>query len=153
MVEKKKMIRGILEIIAEYNRVQYEYGKEYRQYGTDHLLRHDQVLLINYIGQNPECNLRFLADTIGLGLPTVSLQIKKLEKMGLVLKRRSDESLRELKLNLTDAGWKVFHYHQKLDERFMDSTMNVMNNRYSEEELKVVKDFTEHILMNKGNLI
>ena len=45
MVEKKKMIRGILEIIAEYNRVQYEYGKEYRQYGTDHLLRHDQVHL------------------------------------------------------------------------------------------------------------
>lgn len=152
-MEKRNMIRGILEIIAEYNRVQYEYGKEYRQYGTDHLLRHDQVHLINYIGQNPECNLRFLADTIGLGLPTVSLQIKKLEKMGLVLKRRSDASLRELELNLTEAGWMVFRYHQELDERFVDSTMDVMNNRYSEEELKVVKDFAEHILMNKGNLI
>lgn len=150
---KKEIIEGILEIIAEYNRRQYEYGKEYRKYGTDHLLRHDQVHLINYIGHNPDCNLRYLADTIGLGLPTVSLQVKKLEKMGLILKRRSDASLRELELNLTEAGWQIFHYHQELDGRFVTLTTAVMEKRYSLEELDLIQDFVVHILMNKENQI
>lgn len=149
----KEMIEEILENIAEYNRGKYEYGKEYRKYGTDHLLRHDQVHLINHIGQNPDCNLRFLADTVGLGLPTVSLQVKKLEKVGLVLKRRSDASLRELELNLTEAGWQVFHYHKDLDDRFITLTTAVMEKRYSDEELELVRDFVIHILMNKENMI
>lgn len=150
---KKEKIEGILDFIAGYNRRQYEYGKEYRKYGTDHLLRHDQVHMIKHIGQNQDCNLRYLADTIGLGLPTVSLQVKKLEKMGLVIKRRSDTSLRELELNLTDAGWQVFHYHKDLDGRFVETTTDAMEKRYSSDELEIIHDFVVHILMSEENKI
>lgn len=150
---KEQQIGRVLSLLAAYNRTQYEYGKEYRKYGTDHLLRHDQIHLINHIGQNPDCNLRYLADTVGLGLPTVSLQIKKLEKMGLVTKRRSDASLRELQLNLTEAGWTIFRYHEQLDENFIADTTAAMKGRYSQEELDLIRDFVEHILMNKDNQI
>ena len=145
----KEIIGAILRMIAEYNRSQYEYGKEYRKYGTDHLLRHDQVHLINYIGQNPDCNLRYLADTLGLSLPTVSLQVKKLEKMGLVLKRRSDLSQRELELNLTEQGESVFRYHDTLDREFDAEIVSLMLERYSEDDLKLILDFVTHIMMEK----
>lgn len=144
---KRAIIEEVLERVASYNRAQYEYGKEYRQYGTDHLLRHDQVHLLNQIGENPDCNLRYLADTLGLSLPTVSLQVKKLEKMGLILKRRSDVSLRELELNLTEQGKRVFDYHKALDQNFDTVVTGLMLDRYSEEEMKLILDFVTHIMI------
>ena len=146
---KEQKIGKISSMLAAYNRSMYEYGKEYRTYGTEHLLRHDQVHLINYIGNNRDCNLRYLADTTGLGLPTVSLQIKKLEKMGLVVKRRSDTNLRELEINLSDKGQMVFDYHKRLDTDFDAAVTAQMAAHYSEEELALIHDFVFRILIKQ----
>ena len=146
---KEQQIEKISAMLAAYNRSMYEYGKEYRTYGTEHLLRHDQVHLLNYIGNNPDCNLRYLADTTGLGLPTVSLQIKKLEKMGLVVKRRADANLRELEINLSEAGQKVFDYHKQLDMDFDAAVTAQMVSQYSEAELDLIHDFVSRILMKQ----
>lgn len=125
----------------------YEYGKAYRNYGTEHKLRQEQIHMIDLIGSNTDCNLRFLADAVGSNLATVSLQVNRLAKMGLVSKRRSNVSQRELEINLTDDGWKAFAYHRQLDDNFFSATASNLS-RYSDEQLETIRDFIVDVLMN-----
>ena len=60
-MEKKNQIQETISLIMKYNRQMYEYGKDFRSYGTDKMLRVDQMSIINLIGDNPKCNLKLIA--------------------------------------------------------------------------------------------
>ena len=51
-MEKKNQIQETISLIMKYNRQMYEYGKDFRSYGTDKMLRVDQMSIINLIGDN-----------------------------------------------------------------------------------------------------
>ena len=120
-MEKKNQIQETISLIMKYNRQMYEYGKDFRSYGTDKMLRVDQMSIINLIGDNPKCNLKLIAQSTDSNISTVSLQVARLVKLGLLEKHRSSMNQREIVMSLSGEGMKANEFHKKLDQNWSDT--------------------------------
>ena len=147
----EQLILDIIVNVAEYNRRMYDYGKNVRHYGTDQELRIDQIHIIDYIGRHPGCRLGTIAADTNTNLPTDSLQVKRLIKLGLISKKRSDQDQREIILNLTDDGLTVFNYHNEMDEQWMSSFSELLST-FNAEELTFINSFLKILLNNKPTI-
>ena len=123
----------------------YESGKDFRSYGTDKMLRVDQMSIINLIGDNPKCNLKLIAQSTDSNISTVSLQVARLVKLGLLEKHRSIMNQREIVLSLSGEGMKAYEFHKKLDQNWSDTVESLLSG-YTKEELAVINAFLHQLL-------
>ena len=144
-MEKKNQIQETISLIMKYNRQMYEYGKDFRSYGTDKMLRVDQMSIINLIGDNPKCNLKRIAQSTDSNISTVSLQVARLVKLGLLEKHRSSMNQREIVLSLSGEGMKAYEFHKKLDQNWSDTVESLLSG-YTKEELAVINAFLHQLL-------
>ena len=144
-MEKKNQIQETISLIMKYNRQMYEYGKDFRSYGTDKMLRVDQMSIINLIGDNPKCNLKLIAQSTDSNISTVSLQVARLVKLGLLEKHRSSMNQREIVLSLSGEGMKAYEFHKKLDQNWSDTVKSLLSG-YTKEELAVINAFLHQLL-------
>ena len=144
-MEKKNHIQETISLIMKYNRQMYEYGKDFRSYGTDKMLRVDQMSIINLIGDNPKCNLKLIAQSTDSNISTVSLQVARLVKLGLLEKHRSSMNQREIVLSLSGEGMKAYEFHKKLDQNWSDTVESLLSG-YTKEELAVINAFLHQLL-------
>ncbi|WP_320992961.1 MarR family winged helix-turn-helix transcriptional regulator [Enterocloster bolteae] len=144
-MEKKNQIQETISLIMKYNRQMYEYGKDFRSYGTDKMLRVDQMSIINLIGDNPKCNLKLIAQSTDSNISTVSLQVARLVKLGLLEKHRSSMNQREIVLSLSGEGMKAYEFHKKLDQNWSDTVESLLSG-YPKEELAVINAFLHQLL-------
>lgn len=144
-MEKKNQIKETISLIMKYNRQMYEYGKDFRSYGTDKMLRVDQMSIINLIGDNPKCNLKLIAQSTDSNISTVSLQVARLVKLGLLEKHRSSMNQREIVLSLSGEGMKAYEFHKKLDQNWSDTVESLLSG-YTKEELAVINAFLHQLL-------
>lgn len=144
-MEKKNQIQETISLIMKYNRQMYEYGKDFRSYGTDKMLRVDQMSIINLIGDNPKCNLKLIAQSTDSKISTVSLQVARLVKLGLLEKHRSSMNQREIVLSLSGEGMKAYEFHKKLDQNWSDTVESLLSG-YTKEELAVINAFLHQLL-------
>ena len=144
-MEKKNQIQETISLIMKYNRQMYEYGKDFRSYGTDKMLRVDQMSIINLIGDNPKCNLKLIAQSTDSNTSTVSLQVARLVKLGLLEKHRSSMNQREIVLSLSGEGMKAYEFHKKLDQNWSDTVESLLSG-YTKEELAVINAFLHQLL-------
>ena len=144
-MEKKNQIQETISLIMKYNRQMYEYGKDFRSYGTDKMLRVDQMSIINLIGDNPNCNLKLIAQSTDSNISTVSLQVARLVKLGLLEKHRSSMNQREIVLSLSGEGMKAYEFHKKLDQNWSDTVESLLSG-YTKEELAVINAFLHQLL-------
>ena len=145
IMEKKNRIQETISLIMKYNRQMYEYGKDFRTYGTDKMLRVDQMSIINLIGDNPKCNLKLIAQSTDSNISTVSLQVARLVKLGLLEKHRSSMNQREIVLSLSGEGMKAYEFHKKLDQNWSDTVESLLSG-YTKEELAVINAFLHQLL-------
>ena len=145
IMEKKNRIQETISLIMKYNRQMYEYGKDFRSYGTDKMLRVDQMSIINLIGDNPKCNLKLIAQSTDSNISTVSLQVARLVKLGLLEKHRSSMNQREIVLSLSGEGMKAYEFHKKLDQNWSDTVESLLSG-YTKEELAVINAFLHQLL-------
>lgn len=144
-MEKKNQIQETISLIMKYNRQMYEYGKDFRSYGTDKMLRVDQMSIINLIGDNPKCNLKLIAQSTDSNISTVSLQVARLVKLSLLEKHRSSMNQREIVLSLSGEGMKAYEFHKKLDQNWSDTVESLLSG-YTKEELAVINAFLHQLL-------
>ena len=144
-MEKKNQIQETISLIMKYNRQMYEYGKDFRSYGTDKMLRVDQMSIINLIGDNPKCNLKLIAQSTASNISPVSLQVARLVKLGLLEKHRSSMNQREIVLSLSGEGMKAYEFHKKLDQNWSDTVESLLSG-YTKEELAVINAFLHQLL-------
>lgn len=144
-MEKKNQIQETISLIMKYNRQMYEYGKDFRSYGTDKMLRVDQMSIINLIGDNPKCNLKLIAQSTDSNISTVSLQVARLVKLGLLEKHRSSMNQREIVLSLSGEGMKAYEFYKKLDQNWSDTVESLLSG-YTKEELAVINAFLHQLL-------
>ena len=144
-MEKKNQIQETISLVMKYNRQMYEYGKDFRSYGTDKMLRVDQMSIINLIGDNPKCNLKLIAQSTDSNISTVSLQVARLVKLGLLEKHRSSMNQREIVLSLSGEGMKAYEFHKKLDQNWSDTVESLLSG-YTKEELAVINAFLHQLL-------
>ena len=135
---------NIIAMIAAYNSDMYEYGKNVRCYGTSQELRIDQTHIIDHIGKNPDCNLKDIAEATDNSLSTVSLQITRLIRLGLVKKQRSKYNQREIVLSLTEDGQKVYEYHENIDKKWAERFLSRLE-EFDDGEIAVIERFLDII--------
>lgn len=140
----EELCSDIIKSMASYNRRMYNYGKDYRTYGTDHLLRVDQIQIITIIGDHPNLNLRTLAEMTDTSVPTLSFQVNRLVSLNLLCKKRAENSQREIVISLTGEGKKAFDFHKDLDDEFFSKTIDGLK-QYTSEELTIIKDFMKKL--------
>ncbi len=148
---KEMLISDIIEKLTAYNRRMYDYGKNVRHYGTGQELRIDQIHIIDYIGRHPSCRLGSIAADTDTNLPTISLQVKRLIKLGLINKQRSEQDQREIVLNLTDEGNTIFNYHNEMDYQW-NSSFSELLSAFDHEELSSINLFLKTLLENKPTI-
>lgn len=75
--------------------------------------------IIQAIGENKSINVTELAVYFGVTKSAASQIVAKLAKRGFVEKTMSDHSGKELRLTLTNLGWRAFEAHEKCHGRHM----------------------------------
>ncbi|MTI31792.1 MarR family winged helix-turn-helix transcriptional regulator [Xanthovirga aplysinae] len=125
-------------------RVYHNMVKMVNEMMCDVELQSGQITYLSNLNKFPGINLMQLGEKAMVNKPTVTKNIKILEKVGIVRKERDPNDLRNCKLYLTDYGLQVEKKLQvvlkELNERLMDG--------FSEEEQDVLRDFLERLKEN-----
>lgn len=72
------------------------------------------IHLIDVIGKHPEYNATQIANSLGNTKGAVSQMAAKLEEKGLIIRKKSDESDKEITYILTADGQRVYDGHENL---------------------------------------
>ena len=78
-----------------------------------------EIHAIEVIGGHENINVKELGDHFGFSKSAASQLVSRLEKKGFVGKEQSAHSQKELRLFLTDLGWKAFHAHERFHQEHM----------------------------------
>lgn len=95
-----------------------------------------------YVAKHPGCQVKALAQALGMEKPGMSGLVQRMEKNNLLSKSPSPEDGRAFSLNLTDNG------HEKLQRAMpLVQEMNeVLTEGFSEAEIAVILKFLNRTL-------
>jgi DNA-binding MarR family transcriptional regulator len=98
-----------------------------RKFGTDELLTHTEIHLIETIGDQPDLSVTDIAALLEITKGAVSQNLKRLENKELTTKRTDPQNRSRLLVGLTAKGqtayWAHKHWHETMDggfARYMD---------------------------------
>lgn len=103
-------------------RLALELDKTPQKFGTDELLSHSEIHLIEIIGENDGLSVTDLGKLLGITKGAVSQGLKKLESRGYTVKETDPANLSRSMVQLTSKGqtafWAHKHWHEKMDGGF-----------------------------------
>lgn len=141
MNSEKLKIHGKFQSIMQLSR---QLDQTPKKFGTDELLSHSEIHLIEIIGDNENLSVTDISNHLNITKGAVSQNLKRLEGKGLSKKKPDPENLSRSIVLLTSKGqtayWAHKHWHETMDGGFA---------RYMEElspdELKTIVDFLERV--------
>jgi DNA-binding MarR family transcriptional regulator len=86
------------------------------------------------VGLHRHDPMSVVAQRLEVTTATLSIAVNKLEKLGYVIRERSEEDRRKVLLSLTTAGRKVYRAHRLFHERMLQEALSGL----SEEERRVL---------------
>ncbi len=121
-----------------------ELDKTPKKFGTDELMSHSEIHLIEMIGDLKDSSVTDIGKHLGITKGAVSQALKKLEKKGFIYKQQNPENLSRVIVKLTAKGqtayWAHKHWHETMDGGF---------SRYLKEmetgDLQVIVGFLEKV--------
>jgi len=115
-----------------------------RRFGTDQLLSHAEVHLIEIIGDHEDISVTDIAKCLGITKGAVSQSLKRLEAKGFSTKRPDPANLSRSLVELRSKGETAYHAHKRWHE-----TMDGGFARYMAEldpgELSVIVRFLTRV--------
>lgn len=107
-------------------------------------LYYGQPVILEFIGNNPRCTQKDLADGLFISPASAATSLKRLEKAGLVIRIPNEADSRKNNLTLTEEGVSAlgkFHEICKItDEKMFEG--------FSEEELKTLDGLLKRLYRN-----
>jgi len=125
-----------------------ELMKRVRRLGLDSLtmdggeISPAQLALVDWIAANPGCEIQDLADGLSLASPTVSISVRKMEKKGIVGRKKNPTDGRSIQLFLTDYGNEIHARYQTFHRRKFQRLLSGL----TEGEQKTLIDLLERAL-------
>lgn len=92
-----------------------------KSFDTGGVLSRAEIHTVQAIGRQRGCNVKSLAQSLGVTMGAVSQMVKRLEKKGLVAKRRAPGSEKEVALDLTRLGWRGYRAHERFHAAIADA--------------------------------
>jgi DNA-binding MarR family transcriptional regulator len=89
-----------------------------------------QVHAVEILGANGAMRMKELAEKIGITTGTLTVQIDKMEKAGLVRRQAHESDRRAILVDLTDKGLAIYKEHDQLHHRLTDQ----LTAKFSDDE-------------------
>lgn len=115
-MDRKKTSEEIIELFIRLANKYKALEKIPVDYGVGKDLYHSERHLIDQIGDRPEMNITELARYLGVTKGAISQTVKKLEDKGVVTRYKGAENEKEVFLELSDIGWKVYKQHKEVNK-------------------------------------
>ena len=115
-----------------------------RRFGTDDLLPHSEIHLIEIIGDNKGLSVTEIAGCLNITKGAVSQTLKKLESKGYTIKKPHPENLSRAVVSLTAKGQTAFWAHKDWHEQ-MDGGFARYLKELDKDDLRIIAEFLEKI--------
>ncbi|MGD9679037.1 MAG: MarR family transcriptional regulator [Vulcanibacillus sp.] len=151
MKDKTQSFNDLMESIFELSRAYHDYQCKPRKYGTNDDLFMVEVHLLNLIGENSKINVTEISKKTNRTKGAVSQIIDKLVNKGIVYKNKNPLNNREVKLELSEEGQKIFNYHKLLDKEKNESILLGLTN-FTDNDFSKYIIITNKIIKNMKNV-
>ncbi|RLB85574.1 MAG: MarR family transcriptional regulator [Deltaproteobacteria bacterium] len=119
MKKKKLIMHGKFQSIM---RLSQQLEKAPKKFGTNELLSHSEIHLIEIIGDNDQLSVTDISKVLDITKGAVSQSLKRLEAKGLTAKETDPDNLSRSIVKLTSKGqtayWAHKHWHETMDGGF-----------------------------------
>ncbi len=115
-----------------------------KKFGTDELLSHSEIHLIEIIGDNQDMSVTDIAKEMGLTKGAVSQSLKKLETKGFTGKLVDEANQSRSIVQLTSKGFISYYSHKQWHEE-MDGGFAKYMKELNENELNTILTFLEKV--------
>ncbi len=119
-----------------------ELEKSPKRFGTEDLLTHSEIHLIEIIGDNRGLSVTDIAKALGITKGAVSQSLKKMENKGYTTKKTDPENLSRTSVLLTSKGQTAYWSHKDWHEK-MDGGFSQYLGELDAEELEIISKFLE----------
>ena len=141
MKNNKLILHGKFQSIMRLSR---ELDKAPKKFGTNELVSHSEIHMIEIIGDNDGLSVTDISRHLGITKGAVSQSLKKLETKGFSIKKTDPENLSRSIVMLTAKGHTAYWAH-KLWHETMDGGFARYMDAIGEKELGVIIDFLEKV--------
>lgn len=117
-----------------------------RKYGTDHLLYHSEINLIDTIYRHPESNAITLSKIMGVTRGAVTQIGNQLEDKGFIVKYLKSGNKKEKYYRLTELGDEVRRGHAQYHKEANENICNYLST-LEEGDAALIMDFLDKISM------
>ena len=98
--------------------------KAYKPFLEKMGLTYPQYLVLLVLWENDGLSVNKIADRLLLNTNTLSPLLKRMEKMELLIRRRSDKDERSVMVQLTDKGKQLKHEARPIPEKLLSSLLS-----------------------------
>lgn len=124
-------MEGFIRLVNKYNALE----KYPMRYGTRNKFYHSERHMLDQFGDNPEMNITEIAKAAGVTKGAISQIVSKLEKKGAVRRYKGKSNEKEVFIELSDLGKKIYKRHKRVNEETIRE-INQELSRYSDENVK-----------------
>jgi MarR family transcriptional regulator, organic hydroperoxide resistance regulator len=124
----------------------YEFSKIQRHMSNSAGLYSGQPRVLTILKDNEGCTLSELSQLCGVGMPSLSVSLRNMEKTGLIYKQADENGSRMQSLYLTETGLqKAMIFHEQIDlffKEFLASLEGDVADQMNELLLRLKEYFT-----------
>ncbi len=147
----KEIIELFIRMVNKYNSLE----KIPARHGTIHNLYHSERHMLDKIGDNRGMNVTEFAEAAGVTKGAISQLVTKLEKKGIVRRYKKSTNDKEVFLELTKSGQKVYQKHKEINEQTI-LPLNEELSKHSDEKveflLKMFKWFDNYLDLSRKKM-
>lgn len=136
---REEIFFEMIETIYEMSRKLSVYESVPRTYGTEDELYVVEAHTIDLIGTQTVTTISELAKITKKTKGAISQMVDKLIKKDFVIKYKNPDDNRQVMIELTDKGKKVYEFHQKLDRQTYLKYLEQLNQYSTEDFLNYIK--------------
>lgn len=121
----------------------YEFSKMERKMSSNAGLYSGQPRVLTILKFNEGCTLSELSEICGIGMPSLSVSVRNMEKSGLLRREISGSDGRVQKIYLTDEGYqRAQMFHDEIDAFYTDFLATLSQQEIDElaKHLMLMKD-------------
>lgn len=98
-----------------------------------------QMTLIDWVALNPGCGVLDIAAGLHLTPPTVSIGVKKMEKIGIVERKPNPSDARSVQFFLTRRGQEISDKHQGYQKRKFQQLLSGLSQQEQETLIELLE--------------
>ena len=137
---RQSLSRDLMDLIRHWA----YHERQVHVYSLQESLYRSEIHVIWLLGTEPGLYGLKLAQKIGITKSAASQVLSKLEKRGMISSHVASDKLTKRTYSLTEEGWKVFHFHEKIHNDF-ERRFNNLLRRYTPEQRRFLKQFVQDL--------